>query len=219
MGDCEFVRETYSSGPAQVIVVQLSASKPGQIHCEVRLTSQLHSSPKSSDAGEITLTGKAPSESVPNYLRSDNPILYDDAPGKGMYFASVLKARAQDGKISALPDGSLKIEGATKVRLVIGAATGYRDYAFFPDRPVEEIVASASKPVADAEAISDQQLLAAHLADHRKLFRRAKLELASTTSAAEKTPTDLRVRNYASDPDPALIALYFNYGRYLLMSS
>jgi alpha-L-fucosidase 2 len=219
VGACEYVREIYSSAPAQVLVVQLRASIPNQLNCEVRLSSQLRSTATAGDGGEITLTGKAPSESVPNYLKSDNPIQYDDAPGKGMYFASVLKASMNDGKITALANGGLKIEGATNVRLLIGAATGYRDFAVAPDRSMEEIVPVARKAVADAELISAEQLLEAHLADHRKLYRRAKLDLDSISSTSKKTPTDLRVKNYATDPDPALIALYFNYGRYLLMSS
>ena len=215
----EIVREVYSSAPAQAIVVQLTASKPGQLNCEVRLTSQLHSASIATEGGEITLSGKAPSESVPNYLKNDNPILYDDTPGKGMYFAAVLKARAHGGKVTPLPDGGVRITGAAKARLIIGAQTGYRGYLAAPDMPVDDVVEVARQTVFKADRISDEKLLNAHLADHRRLFRRSNLVLAPSSAPAAPVPTDQRVKNYQTNPDPALIALYFNYGRYLLMGS
>src|SRR5450432_21590 len=100
VGGCKNVREIFSSAPDQVILVRLSASTAAQLNCDVLLTSQLRSTSESTDAGEIVLSGKAPSESTPNYLHVDNPIQYDEADGKGMRFASVLRVRAQGGKVS-----------------------------------------------------------------------------------------------------------------------
>ena len=217
--DCSFVREVFCSAPAQVIVVRMTSNKPAQLNCEVRLTSPLRSKSESNSSGEILLTGKAPSESVPNYIREEkNPIQYDERAGKGMHFASVLRVRVSEGPISQLADGGLRIQGATTAEIFIGAATGYRGYAVDPDLPLEDVIANAKKPIAPALAQSYEQLRESHVKDHQRLFRRATLSLQAPPSNQE-TPTDQRVASFAKSPDPSLLALYFNYGRYLLMGS
>lgn len=219
----QYRREVFSSAPDQVIVVRLSSSKPSALDFEVRLTSQLRSqsssSTKASGHGEIQLSGKAPSESAPDYLGDvPNAVQYDLAPGKGMHFAAVLRAQVTDGKVSTLPRGGLRIAGGTSAVLLIGAATGYRGYRIAPDTPLTEVVASAEKTVERAEVISYERLLHSHVEDHRKFFRRVALDLTPGKPASHK-PTDQRVRDFARAPDPGLLALYFNYGRYLLISS
>ena len=224
VGGCRYTREVFSSAPDQMIVVRLSASKPAAMNCEIRLTSQLQSKSDAIGDGEIRLTGKAPSESIPNYLRNaPNPIQYDDAPGKGMFFASVLKLHAHDGKVSPLPDGGIRLQGATHAVLLLGAATGYHGCHEVPDTPLAEVLAAATKHVEVAKNKSYETLLATHLEDHRKLFRRVAIDLKQDSpekiKAAATTPTDQRVKNFAANPDPSLLALYFNLGRYLLMGS
>jgi alpha-L-fucosidase 2 len=219
LGGCRFSREIFCSAPAQLFLLRLTASQAARIDCEVRLTSKLRASSDSSESGEIILSGKAPSESVPNYLRDEqDPIRYDDAPGKGMHFAAVLQARIDGGKLAKLPDGGLKILGATTVELHVGAATGYRGYAEKPDLPLAGVIAAAKKPLAPASSKSYQALQEEHLADHRSLFRRVSFSLGGIPASGE-LPTDQRVAQFAATPDPALLALYFNYGRYLLMGS
>lgn len=219
VGNCKFVREVFCSGPTQVIVVRLSASLAGQISCELRLSSQLRATSKSQESGEILLTGKAPSESVPNYLQSEkNPIRYDDEPGKGMYFAAVLKVRLKGGRLSQLSDGGLSIQGANTAEIYLGAATGYRGYAVLPDASLEAVTAATRSPVSLALAATYEQLRKAHEEDHRSLFRRVSLSLPSP-STNEDLPVDQRITKFATAPDPGLLSLYFNYGRYLLMGS
>lgn len=224
VGDCRYTREIFSSAPDQVIVVRLSASKPSALDCEVRLTSQLRSKSESSATGEIRLTGKAPSVSLPNYLSQDpNPIQYDDAAGKGMHFASLLKVVSHDGTISALPDGGLRIQGATSALLLIGAATGYRGYQVDPDLPLADVLSTAGKPVLQVQTASFEKLLGSNTDEHRKWFRRVALDLSQSGATRGQpnsgAPTDERVKNFPANPDPGLLALYFNYGRYLLIGS
>jgi len=223
-GDIRYTREIFSSAPDQVVVVRLSASKPSALNCEIRLTSQLQSKSEATYDGEIRLTGKAPSKSIPNYLRdAPNPIQYDAAAGMGMYFASVLRVRAADGKLSALPDGGIRLQGATSAVLLIGAATGYRGYQVVPDTALADVVSAARRSVSAAKSTPYEKLIATHIEDHRKLFRRVALDLSQENPAQAKatstTPTDKRVRNFAANPDPSLLALYFNLGRYLLIGS
>jgi alpha-L-fucosidase 2 len=152
-------------------------------------------------------------------LASD-PIQYSDVDGKGMYFAAALRAICTGGKISAQADGSLSvlsIEGATEVVLLIGMATGYKGNAA-PNRPLAEVLAAATKPVEAAQAIPYQRLHEANVQDHQSLFRRVRLDLGAEKNSPPQ-PTDRRVTGMAANPDPSLLALYFNLGRYLLIAS
>jgi alpha-L-fucosidase 2 len=215
-GGSRITRETFVSAPAQVIVVRLIGSKPGSLDCTVRLKSQLQSASVAKGSG-IVLSGKAPANSVPNYLRSDNPITYSEEPGKGMAFAAVLTAKANGGKVEAQPDGSLKIGGANEVILLIGAATGYKQYNHEPDTPLSAVISAARKPVEAAARTSYAQLRQRHLEDHRRLFRRVHLDLGGQEAAT--LPTDERVDGFEQNLDSSLLALYFHYGRYLLVTS
>ncbi len=211
-----FTRETFASAPSQVIVVRISAGKPGSIDCTLAMKSLLQSGVESK-ARTIVLSGKAPANSVPNYLHSDHPITYSDEPGKGMYFAAVLTAKTIGGKVEAQPDGSLKVNGATELILLIGAATGYGKFNEAPATPAADVIAKARKPVEDALLIPFAQLKERHVDDHHKLFRRVHLDLGG--HEAEALPTDERVDSFEQKPDMALLALYFHYGRYLLLTS
>jgi alpha-L-fucosidase 2 len=212
------VRETFVSAPDQVIVVQLTGTKPGALNCTLRLKSQLQSkSEAKAKDSDIVLTGKAPANSVPNYIRSENPIVYSDEPGKGMHFAAVLRAKAVDGKIESQSDGALKVNGATQLTLLIGAATGYKSFNEAPTTSLAEVVSKARQPVNAAAGKPYQQLKQRHLEDHRRLFRRVQLDLGKHEAAA--LPTDERLDNFAQNPDDSLLALYFHYGRYLLLTS
>lgn len=212
----QFTRETFASAPDQVIVVHLSSSGRKALNCSVRLTSQLQSSADAKGSG-IVLSGKAPSNSAPNYLRDDHPITYSDEAGKGMYFAAVLAANAPGGTVEAQPDGALKISGATEVILLIGAASGFRKFNEMPDTPSAAVIAAARKTVEAVEGVPYARLKERHVEDHRKLFRRVHLDLGGHEAAA--LPTDERVDGFEQKPDMALLALYFHYGRYLLIAS
>lgn len=209
-------RETFVSAPDQVILVRLTASTSETLNCTLRLTSQLRSTSTANDFS-IVLAGKAPANSVPNYLRSDNPFTYDDQPGKGMHFAAVLTARATTGKIKGRADGSLRVDGATELVLLIGAATAYGKYNEVPAVPVADVISKAKAAVTSAAGLSYPRLQERHLADHHKLFRRVHLDLGG--NEASELPTNERVDGFEQKRDNSLLALYFHYGRYLLLTS
>ncbi len=214
-----FTRETFASAPDQVIVVRLTVGKGGTLNLKAQLKSQLQSSATAKN-NTIILSGKAPSNSVPQYLhlnKDQQAITYSDEPGKGLYFAAVLKAKAVGGKVEARADGSLKVTNATEAVFLIGAATGFKKYDQLPDTPVADVIDAARSPVDAAIDRPYQRLKDRHLEDHRKLFRRVFLDLGHNETAA--LPTDVRVNGYEQKPDMALLALYFHYGRYLLLTS
>jgi alpha-L-fucosidase 2 len=149
---------------------------------------------------------------------AENPIQYSDAEGKGMHFAAVLHASCSGGRITRGPDNTLSIEGANEVLLLVGMATGYRDHAGVPDKPLTQVLAAAEQPLNAARALPYERLLRASVADHQSLFRRVRLDLGGEKNASS-LPTDQRVTGMATNPDPSLLALYFNLGRYLLITS
>jgi alpha-L-fucosidase 2 len=221
-GGVRYLREVFASLPDNVLVVRLSASKPGALTLTAKLSSPLHSESESNKAGsaaKIVLTGKAPSQSKPEYL-GDVPgaIEYSPEDGKGMHFAAVLHAKLEGGTVAANPDGSLSIENATSVLLTLGAATGYRGFAVAPAAPLAEVLATAEAAPATAQSKSYESLIERHMEDHRRLFRRVSLQLGPAPAASPR-PTDKRVIGFAAQPDPALLALVFHYGRYLLIAS
>ncbi|WP_353069177.1 glycoside hydrolase N-terminal domain-containing protein [Tunturibacter empetritectus] len=222
-----YIREVFVSAPAQVIVIRLTCSRKGALNGIVRFVSLLQSKTEAIDDNTIRLIGKAPSVSIPSYLHNDNPIQYSDAEGVGMRFAAVLDAQlldsnshpsARDGSVTRAQDGTLAIKNATSVLLLVGIATGYKGYAQIPDMPLAEIVAAAERPVASAKVISYESLYSAHLKDHQALYRRVRIDLGKEFGSSSSS-TDKRVSEFAANPDPALLALYFNLGRYMLMTS
>lgn len=213
----QYKREVFVSHPAQVVVVRFTATGKSGINASVRLESALQFT-SSSSGNMIEMSGKAPSYSAPNYLDSKDPIQYSDQPGKGMFFAAALHATATGGSIDRKLDGTLSIQNASSFVLLISLATGYRAYAVAPDTPADQVLLAAKRPLQAASHRSFDSLYTEHLADHRKLYRRASLDLSSTGDSARMT-TDRRVSLFVAAPDPALLALYFNFGRYLLLTS
>ncbi len=211
-----YLRETFVSVPHQVIVVRVSSDRPGALHCIVRLESQLQSKSQASESG-ILLTGKSPSNSVPNYLPSEHPISYSEQAGKGMYFAAALKARVIDGTVKVHGEAALEVAGATEVILLIHCSTGYLGFDGLPARPLTDVIAAARNSIDSATDIPYEQLKATHLEEHRRLFRRVALDLGGNEAASR--PTDERIDNFETHPDMSLLALYFQYGRYLLITS
>lgn len=149
---------------------------------------------------------------------AENPIQYSNVEGKGMQFAAVLHASCSGGRIRQGPDGSLSIEGATEAVLLTGMAIGYKGYAVLPDMPSHEVLALAVRPVKAAQATPYEQLQSANVVDHQRLFRRVRLNLGKEKNSPP-LPTDKRVAGMAANPDPPPLALYFNLGRYLLITS
>ena len=192
----KFSREIFASPVDQVIVVRLSASKPGQIKVSAGMTTPQHAS-VSIDAGDTLV------------LRGAN----GEAAGiKGaLKFEARVKIAAEGGRLSANTN-TVSIAGADSATLLIAAATSYKSFKDVSGDP-EAIV---RQELAEAAKKTFAKLLKAHTTEHQRLFRRVSLDVGQ--SEAMKQPTDERIRKFASSTDPQLVALYFQFGRYLLMS-
>ena len=212
----QFEREAFVSAPDQVIVFRATASKPNSISCTISLDGLLKKSVQPLQNNRLLLTGKAPKHVAgAGHADSEKPVAMSDEIGEGMYFASMLQAKTEGGDIKA--DGEkLVITNASTLAILLTAATGFRGFQSNPDTPVNEISARAAKQLDTAVTKSFNDLRKRHIEDHQKLFRRVSLNLGSQNTSQ---PTDQRLKNFAANPDPSLVALYFQFGRYLLMGS
>jgi alpha-L-fucosidase 2 len=216
-GDATLTREAFISAPDNVLAVRVTTDKPGTLAFAVSLTRKRDATVTAAVGEQLHLDGQ-----IVDVEKKDGG--YDDnAGGSGpggahMKFAGRLKVRVDRGKVVA--DGSqLRVEGAGEVVILFTAATDYNlakldfDHSLDPARTSDDMLAKAA-------AKSWPALLDAHLAEHAALFKRVSMQLDGTEPALANMPTDARLAALRKGgDDPGLLALYFQFGRYLLMSS
>jgi alpha-L-fucosidase 2 len=211
-----FQREAFVSAPDQVLALRVTASKPHQLNGTISLDGPLQKAVTALPGNRLLLIGKAAAHIAgAGHPNSEKPVTLSDEAGAGMYFASILQLQVQGGTASAGAT-SITVANATSFTLLLTAATGYRGFQLKPDTAQEEVTAGATRQLDAAANKSFATIRAHHLDDHRRLFRRVSLNLGSPRNSQ---PTDQRLKNFAASPDPSLLALYFQYGRYLLISS
>ena len=191
-----YTREIFASAPDNVIVVRLSADQPGKISFAASMKTPMEATVEKE--GNNTLV-----------MRGSN----GDAGGiKGqLKYEARVNILNQGGQVTAKP-GTVAVADDNAVTLLITAATSYRkfdDVSGDPASIVEQHLAAAAKK-------SYPKLREAHLRDYQALFHRVTLDLGQTD--AIKLPTDERIQHFADGKDPQLAALYYQFGRYLLIS-
>jgi len=207
-------REMFVSHPDQVMIVRLSTDRPGALSCRIGLTTRLQGTSVATGS-RVVLTGKAPTVSQPAYRNVADPVIYDATPGKGMAFAAVVDVVATGGDIAA-QGRTVMVTGASEILLRIATGTGFRSFDVAPDRSIETIVAAATKRIDAAKTRTFDAAKATHVTDHRRLYRRCRLAIGVPRN---DIPTDRRRLDNDAVPEPALAALLFNFGRYLLIAS
>lgn len=217
-GDATHTREVLASFPDQVVVVRVGADRPGRVSFRARLASRLRSAAVAEGTEAIALRGRAPSHVDPSYLgETKDAVRYDEGPGaEGMRFTAIARAVVRGGTAGTTPEGELAVRGADEALLLVSAATSFNGFDKSPAREGKDADAAARGPLAAAAAKAYEALRDAHVADHARLFRRVRLDLGAP---AVDRPTDERLRAYRHGDDPALVALVFQYGRYLLVAS
>ncbi len=217
----EFTRQVISSAPDKVIVIHLTSNKAGQLNFKVSASSILHYHMEAFSSNELTMKGKAPAHVDPSYVRSKNPIIWDDTAGcRGMRFQMRLRASSSDGSISADTSG-ITIKNATEATIYLAAATSFNGFDKCPDSEGKDENKLATEALNNAAVKSWPMLLARHYADFHRYFNRVSFKLpAAADNSNAALPTDERLVSYTKGAkDPWLETLYFQYGRYLLISS
>ncbi|MGE5609740.1 MAG: glycosyl hydrolase family 95 catalytic domain-containing protein, partial [Bacillota bacterium] len=193
-----FTREAFADSARNIIVVRLTCDKPGQINVGVSLTRERDAQCFSDEKDPLRLVLRGRIKCLDDKTREE----------RGMRFESHLRVVPTGGKVTNLA-GKVNVESADSVMLLLTAATDYRGAE--PEATCRAQLAAASQPFA--------ALRESHVAAHQRLFRRVDLDLGSAGEAVENLPTDDRLMRVRSgQADPGLATLYFQYGRYLLMS-
>jgi alpha-L-fucosidase 2 len=202
-----YTREAFISFPQKMLVLSLTADRARRISCRIALTSQQPGAQTSQDAaGNLRLSGQIqPRKNAERTWTAS----WD---GPGLRYAGRLEARISGGVVKS-EGGALLITDADSVCLIFAGATSFKTYKDISGDP--EAIVSSILDAARGQAIADVRR--AHIADHRALFDRVNVRLGP--GGEDRRPTDQRWRDYKSNPDPALEALFFQYGRYLLIAS
>jgi alpha-L-fucosidase 2 len=199
-----FRREVIVSRPDQVIAVRLTADQPGRQNLSVGLAS-------AQPGGQVVIEGDALSLNGQVQPRTNPPKSWTGSwDTAGIRYAAKVRVRAEGGSTAA-DNGRILVRGADAVTILFSAATSFRSY----NDVGGDAVGQAGRALDAAWPKSFEQLRAAHLADHQALFRRVTLDLGP----AVDRPTDQRIADAKTGDEPALAALYFQFGRYLLISS
>jgi alpha-L-fucosidase 2 len=192
-GGVTFVREAFASHPAQVLVMRLSASRPGSISFEAALR------PAHKDAATTA-------------LRQGDLAMAGSVADSAIRFEARLRVLVNGGRQECRA-GKIVVTGADSAVLILAGATNFENFRATSADPRKRNDAV----LAGVAAAPYSALAAAHIADYQRLFRRVSLDLGTTPAAA--LPADERIRAFATGSDPQLVALLFQYGRYLLIAS
>ncbi len=189
-------REIFASAPGNVIVIRLSADQPGKVSFTAGMKTPMKATVATDGNDTLVMRGKG-----------------GDAggiEGRLIYQASA-KLVPTGGKVAA--DGAkVVVTGADSALVFVAAATSYKDFTDVGGNPGEVV----DKALAAARGKSFDDLRAAHLGDYQALFGRVSIDLGRTD--AMNKPTDVRIREFSGGSDPQLAALYYQFGRYLLIS-
>lgn len=190
----KFRREALASFPAQVIAVRLSADKRGQYTGSIELA-DMHDAKISAQGDRITATGTLPN---------------------AMQYASQVQVINEGGQLK-VDGGRITFTGSDAVTLILGAGTSYVNDAarrFQGEAPLPRVTAQVAAAPAWAK------LLAAHERDYSAQFKRVSVDFGAASATRRALPTDKRIEAYTAEGnDPELEAQFFQFGRYLLISS
>ena len=196
-GDINYKRETLASLVDNVIVMELTADEPGSLSFRLELSSPHVEKRLSVEEERLTLRGTSG----------------DRANKTGRVdFTTRVRARLSGGSLET-SDTSLTVTAADTVVLYISTGTNFLDFR----RLTADPDARADSALNAAYDKSFDELKESHSAAYARYFDRVNLYLGSTEAVTE--PTDVRLANFAEGNDPQLVALYFQFGRYLLISS
>jgi alpha-L-fucosidase 2 len=192
-----YTREVLASFPDEVIVMHLTASKAGNLSFSASFNTPQPKSKIKTNEKELTLEGTTiDHEGVTGMVR----------------FKGIARIKTEGGSLSS-SDTSLVVKGANAATIYISIATNFNNYNDISGDENRR----ASEYLEKAFAKSYPQMLEAHISAYKKYFNRVKLDLGSTE--AGNVPTDQRLKNFRSVNDPQFVTLYYQYGRYLLISS
>ncbi|VGO18729.1 glycoside hydrolase family 95 protein [Pontiella sulfatireligans] len=186
-----FTREVFVSPVDQALVVRLSSDKAGALSFDAELA-RPRGDIKRLAPDQLSITGVAKPKTNPGWI--------------GVDYETRLQVSAENGTLNESKNG-IRVEGADAVTLRLVTSTNYRG---------EDPAAVCEKQLSAAVAKSYTELRNDHVSEHQRLFNRVDLNLG----APPGLPTDKRLEAFRGGAkDPSLVSLYFQFGRYLLISA
>ncbi|MPS74962.1 MAG: glycoside hydrolase family 95 protein [Chryseobacterium sp.] len=192
-----FKREVFASIPDNVIVIKLSSDKKNALNFTTNFDSELKKNIVAIDSNTLQMDGLSST--------------LDGIQGQ-VKFNVLAKLINKGGKTAVLRDG-ISVRNADEVLILISIATNFTDYKTLNS----DEVSKSKKYISEAEQKNFKTLFQNHQNAYQAYFKRVDFDLG--TSEAAKQPTDIRIKNFATHYDPELISLYYQFGRYLLISS
>jgi len=219
IGSTVFKREMFVSSPDQMLFIRLFASKPKALNFSLRCSSQLNYNISTNKNHQLFLDGRGPIHAEPNY-RGDRPdaIIYNKNPnGKGMKFRALVTVLETDGSLGH-SDSEVFVQEAKEALIAVAIATSFNDFDKEPGTEGKDPKRLTDIHLQKVKNRSYEELKNAHIRDFRYFFDRVTLSLSEKSRS--EFSTDRRLKEYREgQPDPDLESLYFQFGRYLLISS
>ena len=197
VGDVVYTREVFAALPEHLIAIRLTANKPQQISFNGTFSTTQPNAIVKTVKNELTISGRTTD--------------HEGVPGK-VKFKGIVRIKPEGGMLSST-DSSLVVKSANAVTIYISFATNFNSYNDISGNENERAVAYLDKALRKPY----WEILKEHVATYQKYFNRVKLDLG--VSEATKLPIDERLKNFRTANDPHLVSLYFQFGRYLLISS
>lgn len=209
-----YCRELFASAPDSLIVLRLTASRKGQLNVQLGVFHELAYTAEC-QREDLVLKGKARIADDEN--RQQKPIIFEDEAGElGMFFQFRVRVASTDG-IVTVSDSIIDISGATEAIVLLSAATSFNGYRKSPVKEGKDAQVIAINRLNRVKGVSYKALKASHIGDYQQYFKRVDLNL--TKDPVPQTSITERLEAYKKGAyDPHLEVLYFQFGRYLLIS-
>ncbi len=192
-----YKREIFTSLVDDVIVIRLTADKPNAISFNVGADSPQKIFDVEVANNQLVLTGKSGS--------------VDNKEGK-VKFKGLVEIKAKNGEMTK-KNHSIGVTQADEAIVYISLGTNFKNFRELSEKVNDEV----SKKLEKAVSKDYRDAKSEHISKYQKYFNRVSLDLGKTDSINK--PTDERLKEFANANDPAMVSLYFQYGRYLLISS
>ena len=214
-----FTSDYFASAPDSVIVIRLKSENKEGIHTLLSFDSPLPHSSQVAD-NEISVEGYAAYHSFPVYYKAEDKHRYD--PERGIHFKTLVRVLSVDGSVkNRYSDSRIEIDGSTEVLILIANVTSFNGFDKDPVKEGRNYRSHVEKRMKCTIGKTYDALREAHIRDYKYYFDRVKLDLGNTDDDIAALPTDKQLLFYTDckQRNPDLEELYFQFGRYLLISS
>jgi alpha-L-fucosidase 2 len=208
-------REYLVSNPDKIFAIHLTSKKAGALGFTIYFQSLLQHTTHNNN-NTIQVNGIAPVKADPSYVqKTRNAVMFDSK--RGTRFTADVQIQSATGEITKT-DSSLSLAGATEATIYVSMATSFNGFDKDPATKGLNNITIAESQMNHAKQTGWAEIKKQHVKDYQNYFKRVELKLAEKDLV--NLPTDERLKRYAKgEIDPYLETLYFQYGRYLLISS